>query len=211
MEELDSFDTFIDNLRIELGELLIIKKFNFTLDILDSYKKDKCLKSYDEKFKILTFNYDNNEPFYIQIKFKNDINPFNKLFQIGVGDPPINIRVIIINSILNNSCIIDGQNLYFKNSSFSLFPITEYNLKNDVDSIVEDIYVYNQFKINFNNFTQHILPYSICESSSNTTFYINPTINLVFSYIKINDLAPDINYIIFNYKLCGIINQLNYQ
>jgi len=209
--ELESLDTYIDSLRTELEETTVSHKIKskFTLDIISKFEKSKCIKYYNLNDKCLEFFCPRDyvdyidpfiEPFIIQIKFKNEIIDLKKLFNIYVNsDFNISLRYLVISSILNNTCIIDGSNLYFINNNY--FPICEY-ISNIYESIIDDIWIYKTYK-DVSKIIKFTLKYYIKQLNfSYQSYQFDQNIGLIINFDQIDEtqLIPSISYIIFEYE-----------
>ena len=210
----DTFDNYIDNLRKELTESITeIKEIpQLTYEMFEHFDKVKCFKNLYKPDAIKPYLIYSNKndcevysitPAFIQIKFKEDIVSFDKLFNICVGDYPfINIRVLIINALLNKSCIINGCDFYYRNTFPSCFPIREFEIDNECDSIIEDIWCYNipisdkkSEPITFR------FKYLIFDASLQHKYPIKKSTGIVLNLTKINQYVLDVSYIIFNYSI----------
>lgn len=202
--ELETLDTYIDSLRTDLDVLssLYEIKPKFTLDIISKFDKIKCTKHYGKFDTCLKFSYprDYVEPFIIQIKFKNEIIDLNKLFNISInGDYYYSLRLLVINSILNNSCIIDGSNLYFINNNY--FPICEYISKMS-ESIIDDIWIYKTYE-DISKIIKIIPKYYIQTLTfSSQSFEFNENIGFIINFEQFDEtqIIPSISYIVLEYE-----------
>jgi hypothetical protein len=203
--ELETLDTYIDSLKTDLDKSSALREIKpkFTLDIIPELDKIKCFKNYDILDKCLYFQYprDEVEPFIIQIKFKNEVIDLEKLFNVCVINSLDNyhmcsLRLLIINSILNNICIIDGSNLYFINTNF---PLICENINNISESIIDDVWVYKNYKTII-IFTPKY--YIKSPTFSHHSFVFKKNMGLIINFEQIDEtrIIPSISYIIFEYN-----------
>jgi len=196
LDELDTLDNYIYNLKNELNQPIIEYQNKFTLDILEDCDKMKFnLKNYNIK-KVFLFDQTkilkNSNYIIINIKFKTDIIPFNKLLNIRLGNNH-RFDFVLINFFLNNSCIIDNNNLYILDNQIQIFNIQE-EYYND---IIDEVWIYkprnNNLNIKFN------LNFFVDDDNNYFKYENNKRIDLFMGFIqkeKNNFLVSKPNHVI---------------
>ena len=176
--ELQTFDTYIDNLRNELNEINIDNKIDFTLNMINECEKIKFkLVDYGSLKIFLLQNYKYNNNTVIHIKFKSNIISFDKFNNISINCFNRNypFHFLIINSLLNKTCIIDDVDLYIFNTEIIITRIDETNL----DSIIDEVWI-----IEANNNMKQIENYKINDNNHFYKYISGDRIDLIIRFIK---------------------------
>jgi hypothetical protein len=209
LSELQTFDIYIDNLRIELNEINLDSKTIFTLDMLNECYKEDSIKTEDGHF----LGYITCDAYsFIQIKFKKNIIPFNELKKIKIfyNNFYHDFSYLVIYSLYNKTCIIDDFNIYILNYH-NILQIYDENLT----SIIESIYFYfpkKELEI------MEISNYTISCEPCLTIIKSNQIIDLIIEFLKMESDIEDPSYIYIllrcnNYRKKSIsyIKEINYK
>ena len=201
--DLQTLDAYIDSLRDELDETTLKSKTNFTLDMISQFKKTKCCRKFmGDHYIFLPPSYHHDyydDPDIVQIKFKSEIISIDKLLNIYLGSSFwISLRIVILESILNKTCIIDGSNLYFINKNYC--EVLENNTEDESLSIIDEVWYY---KSKFYNLTYFKSIYYIKDTKDIYRFTYHPSIGLVINFNQLDEISviESVSYIIITYEL----------
>jgi hypothetical protein len=183
LSELQTFDTYIDNLSYELNEINIDNKIDFTLDMINDCDKIKFkLLDYGILRIFLLQNYKYNNNTVVHIKFKSNIISFDKFNNISINCFSRNypFHFLIINSLLNKTCIVDDVNLYIFNTEIIITRIDE----NNIDSIIDEVWI-----IEANNNMKKIENYKINDNIHFYKYISGNRLDLIIRFIKKENIS----------------------